>query len=773
LLEKLRQVTQAVELAEGQQQTLNVLVNQVSDALKVEACSVFLADYELHQFVLMASKGLNQDAIGQVKLGFNEGLIGLIGQREEPIHLANASSHPAFYRIDEIKEELFNAFLGVPIIHQRKVLGVIIIQQSQARHFNLEEEAFLITLAAQLSVVLSNTALNKTFEINQDDSFVRNLRGVAASSGVAVGTAVVLFPMANIHNVPERKTDNIELELQKLGSAVKATHRQLDRMSRRMRGKVSTQELALFDAYQQILGSKGLGDEVEQVIAQGYWAATALRKVVQKHLNAFKLMQDPYLRERANDIEDLANRVLAQLLSSQSFSDELPENSIIIAENITAGMIAELPLAKVAAVVSLKGSSTSHAAILTKALKIPAVMAVESCPIEKIDGQELVVDGYTGQVFLRPSASLISQYKVLRDEELQLLSDLNQDKKLPNASKDGTKVKLMINSSIDSENIYSTPVIADGVGLYRTEMPFMQLEKFPSEAEQTAIYSRLLNQFNDKPITIRTLDIGGDKQLSYFPIKEENPFLGWRGVRVTLDHPDIFLVQMRAIFKASVGHSKLRIALPMVATINELDECYRLIHQAFDEVEQELFERKQIKPEINPHDNAIESCQEQLHWPQIGMILEVPASIFQLQSFSQKVDFISLGTNDLIQYLMAVDRNNARVKGLYSHFQPAVLKALKYIIAQSELANVEVQVCGEMAADPLAAILLIGMGYKELSMNVGSLAKVKRAIAHFSLTEMQQIVEQVLSFQTEEKVKSHLYKTMDSYGLSYLVRAGK
>ncbi|WP_168204102.1 phosphoenolpyruvate--protein phosphotransferase [Aliikangiella coralliicola] len=755
MLEQLRQVTQAVSFADGQQQKLDVIVAEICRALDVEVCSVYIADYQLHQFVLMATRGLNPESVGQVKLGFNEGLVGLIGQREEPIHVQQASQHPAYRHIPEIREDEFNAFLGVPIIHQRKVLGVLVIQQKAPRQFELDEETFLITLAAQLSTILSSSEINEWFEQPPNEYFARIVRGVPASAGVAIGKARVLFPLENIHSIPDRQTDDIEGELTKLGAAVKATHRQLEKMSRRMQGRVSEQELALFDAYQQILGSKGLAVEVEEVIRKGFWAATALRKVVQKHLNAFKLMQDPYLRERANDIEDLANRVLAQLLSSPHGRQKIEPGTIVVAENITAAMLADLPANDIVGIVSLKGSSTSHAAILAKALGVPAIMGLEACPITRMDSKQLIVDGYNGQLFVSPNQTLVNQYQVLLDEERQFAQELSQDQHLPNATRDGMKVNLMINSSLGTDSSRARQTGADGIGLYRTEIPFMQLDQFPSEDVQACIYRDLLQEFEGLPVTIRTLDIGGDKQLSYFPIEEENPFLGWRGVRVTLDHPEIFLVQLRAIFKASEGCEGFKLALPMVTTLEELNESYRLINQAFDEVEEELA-----------------AIGKRVTKPQVGLILEVPATLFQLKSFAKRVDFISVGTNDLIQYLMAVDRNNLRVKNLYSHFQPAILRVLKQIAHECEHAQIPLQICGEMAADPLASLLLVGMGYNELSMNIGSLAKVKRAISRFELSEMQQLVAEIEAFETEAKVRDHLLKTMEKRGLGGLVRAG-
>lgn len=755
MFDKLSRITQAVNLADNQQQVLELIVNKVCIELDVEVCSIFLADYDLNQFVLMATRGLNPASVGQLQVDFNEGLVGLVGQREEPIHLQSAESHPAFYYDKEIQEDDFSAYLGVPIIHQRRVLGVLSIQQKESRQFELDEETFLITLATQISSVLSNTETDAIINDDERNQLVRCIRGIPASSGVAIGTAKVVFPSFDIGSVPQRKAKNIQSEINKLRKAVRRTHLQLEKMSNRMKGLISDQERSLFEAYQQILGSAGIEKEVEVQIQAGYWAPYALKTVIFKHLKAFRSMEDPYLRERAHDIEDLANRVLGNLMRSESQKIEPEPGTILIAETVTAAMLAEVPLHNIGAVVSQSGSSTSHAAILTKALGLPAIMGLEPCQINRLDGKTVIVDGYNGQIFISPDPTLVKQYDRLVNEEIQFFEDLEKEQQLPNATKDGTPISLLVNSShpIDFEKAQKSG--ADGIGLYRTEIPFMQQQQFPSEDTQVEIYRNILNGFDGMPVTIRTLDIGGDKQLPYFKIKEDNPFLGWRGVRVTLDHPEIFLVQLRAIFKASIGSTNLKIAIPMIATTEELDESYRLINQAFSEIEK---------------DAAEEGLK--LSRPQIGIILEVPSTVFQLQKIIKRVDFISVGTNDLIQYLLAVDRNNLRLRNLYSHFQPAVLQILKQIVDQCHKSGTAVQLCGEMASDPLAAIVLIGLGYRELSMSAGSISKVKRAISGFTVEQMMALTEKVMQYETEAKVKSELLKAMDQQGLGGLIRAG-
>ena len=746
-------------LADDRQQALELAVNRVCEELNVEVCSIFLADFERDQFILKATRGLNSKSVDQLHIGFNEGLVGLVGQRGAPVHLESANSHPAFRYVEEINEDDFSAYLGVPIVHRRRVLGVLSIQQRDARQFELDEETFLITLATQISSVLSNTQTDALIDETEKTHLVRCIHGAPASNGVAVGVAKVVFPSLDITRVPERTTKNIDKEIASLRKAVRRTHIQLEKMSNRMKGLVSEQERSLFDAYQQILGSHGLEKEIEEKIKAGYWAPYALKLVMMEHLKAFRSMEDPYLKERANDIEDLANRVLGNLLRRQSRKVEPAQGSILVAESVTASMIAELPLDNVSAVISITGSSTSHAAILAKALGIPAIMGLEPCQINRLDGKNMIVDGYNGQIFVSPDLELINQYEKLVNDEQAFFKELEKDISLPNSCKDGTPISLMVNSShpIDFEKAQKSG--ADGIGLYRTEIPFMREQQFPAEEAQVQIYKNILNGFDGMPVTIRTLDIGGDKQLPYFKIKEDNPFLGWRGVRVTLDHPEIFLVQLKAIFLASLGADNLKLAIPMVSTIEELDECIKLINQAFDAIE------SQVQDQGKNH-------EQKLYRPKIGIILEVPSMIFQLPQIIKRVDFISIGTNDLIQYLMAVDRNNLKLRNLYSHFQPAVLQVLKLVADQCDSQDVELQLCGEMASDPLASIVLIGLGFRELSMNAGNLSKIKRAISRFTVAEMQTIASRVISLETEATIKSELLKSMEEKGLGGLVRAG-
>jgi len=394
---------------------------------------------------------------------------------------------------------------------------------------------------------------------------------------------------------------------------------------------------------------------------------------------------------------------------------------------------------------------------LAKALGIPAVCGFEGMPIHLFQGQALIIDGYKGNLYLSPSEPLKVQYLHLIDEEKQLTRELEKYVNEPAITTDGFMMPLLVNTGLMADFEKSVHVGADGVGLYRTEIPFLLREQFPGEDEQVKIYRSALRAFRGKSVTFRTLDIGGDKQLPYFPIQEDNPFLGWRGIRVTLDHPDIFLVQARAIFKASANIDGIKIALPMISSVEEVDESIRLLEQAFFEVNNEL--RETSKP-INK-------------MPPIGIILEVPSAIYLLPHIAKRVDFISVGSNDLTQYLLAVDRNNTRVSSLFSNYHPAVLAALNDIRQMAKTCQLEVNICGEMAGDPMAAILLLGLEFDSLSMNARSLPKIKKVIRSFSLSEAKDAVAYALALEKGRDIYDYLFELLERKGLGGLIRAGK
>jgi phosphotransferase system enzyme I (PtsP) len=403
-------------------------------------------------------------------------------------------------------------------------------------------------------------------------------------------------------------------------------------------------------------------------------------------------------------------------------------------------------------VVSARGSSSSHVAILAHALGIPAVVGAADLPIARVDGCELIIDGYRGQVYVSPSSTVRDEFTRLAYEEKQLSAGLEELRGLPAVTPDGVHIPLYANTGLLSDITPSRNSGADGIGLYRTEFPFMTRERFPSEEEQCNIYRQVLEAFAPRPVTLRTLDIGGDKALSYFPISEENPFLGWRGIRVTLDHPEIFLVQLRAMMRASAGLNNLYLLLPMISHVAEVDEALRLINRLYGEMI---------------------LAGEPIELPRIGLMIEVPSAVYQIEALAKRVDFVSVGTNDLTQYLLAVDRNNPRVAELYDSMHPSVLNALIHIIQGARRQQKPVSVCGEMAGDPAAALLLLGMGVTSLSSNAASLLRVKWVIRNFNIARAKEVLDNVIQMEDAQSIRRYVGTVLEDAGLGGLVRAGK
>ncbi|MBV9576828.1 MAG: phosphoenolpyruvate--protein phosphotransferase, partial [Gammaproteobacteria bacterium] len=405
-----------------------------------------------------------------------------------------------------------------------------------------------------------------------------------------------------------------------------------------------------------------------------------------------------------------------------------------------------------AGIISAEGSANSHIAILARAMKVPTVMGVGETPIQELQDKEIIVDGYYGQIHVSPSQSLRVEFERLMQEEKKLDAELDEMRDQPAETKDGHRIGLMVNTGLGADISIALAVGAEGVGLYRTEIPFLMRDRFPSAEEQRIIYRQLLASFAPRPVIIRTLDVGGDKPLPYFPIHEDNPFLGWRGIRITLDHPEIFLSQIRAMMRASEGLNNMRIMLPMVTDVTEVDEALRLLRKAYVEVRDEGYD---------------------VEMPQIGIMIEVPSAVYQTRSLAKRVDFLSVGSNDLTQYLLAVDRNNSRVANLYDSLHPAVLRALLQVVENGHQEGKHISICGEMASDPAAVILLLAMGFDSLSMNATSIGRVRWIIRHITKKKAAKLLHEALNMESAIMIRCHMELALERAGLGNLIRAGR
>jgi len=755
MLRTLRRIVQEVNAAEDLTQALNLIVIEVKQAIAVDVCSIYLNLPDSAELTLMATDGLDQAAVGQAKLMMKEGLVGLVAERSEPVNLSDASSHPHFKLIEGIGEESFHSFLGIPILHHRRLLGVLVVQHLQQRSFDEDHVAFLITLAAQLAASINSAEIsgeltsNKTRLDKKKDIMVN---GIAGAPGVAVGTAVVVFPEADLDAVPDRSAKSVPEEINSFREAVSQVQQEIVNLKEQMGGLLPAEDQVLFDAYTLMLGSDSLAGATERRIEAGNWAPGALRATIMEYSLGFDAMEDHYLRERAGDIRDMGQRVLARLLSAKPQQPEFQEGTILIGKEVSATQLAEIPHGQLAGLVCASGSNSSHVAILARALGVPTVMGAADLPVGRMDGQEIIVDGYQGTIYLQPSSGVRAEFLRLAKEEQELSEGLLGEAMKPAATKDGLILPIYANGGLKSDLLPSQQALVDGVGLYRTEVPFMVREYFPGEAEQTEIYASILRTFPHQPVTLRTLDVGGDKSLSYFPIEEDNPFLGYRGIRISLDHPEIFMTQLRAMLRASIETQNLHVLFPMISSMQELNESLELLQRARIELQEEGLD---------------------IPSPKTGVMIEVPSAVYLAEQLARKVDFLSVGTNDLIQYLLAVDRNNTRVADLYDENHPAVLCALKMIVEGGHKAGKSVSICGEMASEATSVLLLLGVGVDSLSVSMASLPSIKWVIRSFTRVRAQELFERAMEIHEPGEIRTMLDKALVDAGLGALVRAGK
>ncbi|MGB0712019.1 MAG: phosphoenolpyruvate--protein phosphotransferase [Gammaproteobacteria bacterium] len=755
MLDILRRTVQEVSALDSLDQALEIIVSRVKQVLGVDVCSAYLADEDRGEYVLRATDGFAEGVVHKVRLPFGTGLVGLVGRRAETVNMADGHLHPMFHFVEETGEDRLHGFLGAPIVSHRETLGVLVAQRVEVKDFSDEEVSFVVTLAAQLAGAITHAQsvdAVQTDESSETGQRKRFIDGLPGAPGVAMGKAVVVYPVAALDSVPDRAADDPEAEETAFLAAVAEVRQEVQAIADRLAGHVSAEEKAVFDAYVMMLSGDVLISETVEAIRAGQWAQGAWRSTIDRHARVFDAMEDDYLAERGKDLRDLGRRILMQLQQSRTQVEEYTEGTVLVGEDVSAMQLAEVPPGVLAGVVSMHGSGYSHVAILARAMGIPAVMGCSGLPVNRVGGRDLIADGYSGRVYVSPSETVRNEYERLCREEAELSRRLDDLREESAVTPDGVHVPLYANMGLLADVPGSIRSLAEGVGLFRTEFPFLIRDRFPGEDEQVRVYREVLEAFNPGPVVLRTLDAGGDKPLPYFPVNEENPFLGWRGIRLTLDHPEIFLVQLRAMLRANEGLGNLHLLLPMISSVHEVDEALVYLDQAIDELREE----------------GLEAAM-----PPVGVMIEVPSVVYQIDALSRRVDFFSVGTNDLTQYLLAVDRNNERVADLYDHLHPSVIRALRDIVKRAHRAGKPVSVCGEMADDPAAVLVLLGLGMDSLSMSTGSLSRVKWVVRSFDSREARRWVDRALEEDDAVEIREMLTGAIVDAGLGGLIRAGK
>jgi phosphotransferase system, enzyme I, PtsP len=702
LLRRLREVMAEPVSA---QERLDKIVVLIAANMVAEVCSVYVLRVDA-TLELYATEGLNRDAVHHTVMKSDEGLVGLVASQASAINLSNAQTHPAFSYRPETGEEIYHSFLGVPILRAGNTLGVLVVQNRARRTYSEEEVEALQTTAMVMAEMIASGELSALAPPGAEPAARRSVhvKGSGLSEGIALGHVVLHEPRVVVTNFI---ADDVPKELEHLGSAVETLRSSLDELLEHGDVVEGGEHREVLEAYRMFAYDRGWVHKLEEAVMTGLTAEAAVERV-QSDIRARMLRQtDPYLRERLHDLDDLANRLMRQLTGRDHAPsrESLPENAILVARSMGPAALLDYDRKRLRGLILEEGGPHSHVAIIARALGIPAIGEIDNATGIVDPGDAVIVDGSTGDLHIRPLPDMEAAYaervrlRARRQQQYLALRDK------PCVTKDGEEIKLMINAglSVDLPHIEDTG--AGGIGLFRTELQFMVAPSFPRTSEQYSLYRAVLDAAGDKPVTFRTLDIGGDKVLPYMRnVEEENPALGWRAIRLGLDRPGLLRTQIRALLRAA-GSRALKIMFPMISTVQEFDQAKEL-------VEREL-------THLRRHGHKLPDQVE------VGSMVEVPSLLYQLDELLDRVDFLSVGSNDLVQFLYAIDRGNPRVSNRFDAISAPILRALKDIADKAREHQKPATVCGEMASHPIGALALIAIGYRSLSLTPSAVGPVK------------------------------------------------
>jgi phosphotransferase system, enzyme I, PtsP len=691
------------------QERLDRIVRVIAAEMVAEVCSAYVMRAG-EVLELFATEGLRPEAVHRTRLRVGEGLVGVIAATARPLALADAQSHPNFAYRPETGEEIFHSLMGVPILRGGRVLGVLVVQNRTLRPYTEDEIEVLQTVAMIVAELVASGHLVNPLEIAQSQAggmLPLRLVGVRLNSGLAIGPAVLHEPRVVIRQVV---AEDVDAELARLRRAVTAMREAIDELVETSREFGAGEHHDVIETYRMFAADRGWIARIADAIRSGLTAEAAVQKVSDDTRTRMLQVGDPYLRERLFDLEDLANR-LQQHLSGRppgAAWTELPPEFILVARAMGPAELLDYGRRRIMGLMLEEGSPTAHVTIVARAFDIPVVGQVEDATTRTEAGDIVVVDGDHAQVLIRPSADIQQSVAAAVEARTRRRSFYETLRSVPSVTRDGIEIKLLINAGLllDMEQLAVTG--AEGVGLFRTEFPLMVRDTFPALEELTEFYRRVFDRARCSPVIFRTLDIGGDKVLPYLPYAvEDNPAMGWRGIRIGLDRPAMLRRQLRALIRAAQKRT-LFVKFPMVAEIAELEAA-----------------RKIVDLELA---RAVEEGRVLPRSVKIGVMLEVPALLWQLPELCQRVDFLSVGTNDLLQFLYASDRGNPRLAERYDPLSPPMLTAFREIIAQTRAAGVPLSMCGDMAGNPVEAMALIALGFRSLSMAATSIGPVKTMI---------------------------------------------
>jgi phosphotransferase system enzyme I (PtsP) len=743
LLRRLREVMAEPVSA---QDRLDKIVVLIAANMVAEVCSVYVLRVD-GSLELYASEGLNREAVHQTVLNKDEGLVGLVASEAKPINLSDSQSHPAFSFRPETGEEIYHSFLGVPVLRAGNTLGVLVVQNRARRTYTEEEEEALQTTAMVVAEMVASGELSALARPGAEPAarHAQHLAGTTLSDGIALGHVVLHEPRVVITNVI---ADDVPKELKRLETAISTLRADLDRMLEHGDVIDGGEHREVLEAYRMFGYDQGWLHKMREAVMTGLTAEASVERVQSDTRARMLRASDPYLRDRLHDLDDLSNRLMRVLMGHDHAPgrDQMPENAILVARSMGPAALLDYDRKRLRGLVLEEGGPTSHVSIVARALGIPAVGEIPNATGLVEQGDPIIVDGAMGHVHLRPPPDIESAYvervklRARRQAQYHALRDR------PCVTKDGHKIDLMINAGLMIDLPHLEETGASGIGLFRTELQFMVATSMPRTGEQLTLYRSVLDAAGKKPVTFRTLDIGGDKVLPYMRnFDEENPALGWRAIRLGLDRPGLLRSQIRALLRAAGGRV-LRVMFPMIATVEEFDKAREL-------VEMEL-------THLRRHGHPLPDRLE------VGAMLEVPSLLFQLDELLDRVDFLSVGSNDLMQFLYAADRGNSRVAGRFDALSTPVLRALRDIAAKGRAHGKPVGLCGELASQPIGALALAIVGYRAMSLSPLAVGPVKALLLDLDCRKAEAAILPLLDRPVGSvSVREHLEKFAAAEGL--------
>lgn len=756
------------ELCHGQEDVkkiLDLLVEKITGIMRTDVCSIYLIDTSSKKVVLRATKGLNPSAVGRVQMDVGEGLAGKTLEWLKPVSLASGKKSKMFKYFPDTGEEQFSSYLSVPLIYNRRPIGVLVVQNKKATRFSQRSAHLLMTLAIPAVNVIEKAKLLGTFgkvysgreeaapgplSITMRRKKGLRHRGIGASPGIAIAKIKVLKSRPRITYLPTREeVIHADVEQMRVLEAFRWVEEEVRATQKKAEKKFGMEELSIFDAYTMVLESDPFKEQIIEEIDNGKSALQAVEFIINRYTEELSQADDEYIRERAYDIQDLGRKIVDRLLYGSDIpkkETKLDEEMILVSDFWSISDFVEMDTKNTKGILSPTGGASSHIAILAESMGIPAVLGLSSFT-DTIHADDMVVmDGSSGMVIVNPDTPTIDAY--YRESQ----EDFRAQKKYKKAAKKKTKpiggknVVIGANMGMLAHLQIAIDNGAEEIGLYRTEFPFLIRRNLPTEEEQFDLYRSVLETMKNKPVCIRTLDIGGDKYLPYLNLPHEtNPFLGWRSIRISLEREDLFRIQLRAMLRAS-AYGRLRMLFPMISSIEEI----RRVNEIVADV------KKELKDEGKPFAKKVP----------IGIMIEVPSAVVIAEFLIKEVDFFSIGTNDLIQYTLAVDRNNAHVANLYNPLHPAVLRAIKKTVDVANKAKKPLGVCGEMAGQALGVTLLVGMGVNCLSMSAPLTAKIKSFVSQLKYLQARRLANRVLKMDSAKEITDLVEQSIRHWGLA-------